>query len=132
MLLTASKMAACSMAKLRVECIVGDWAPGVRTIVSSVLFHSMTGLADCAGWSSLFVAAALAKPVAELQKPAHRIASVRTLFPIEITSPSGFSANAGAWLDHRRGGGPVLPTRITEQGRLYSNGQYESGVNGLC
>ena len=47
MLLTASKMAACSMAKLRVECIVGGWAPGVRTIDRRVLFHSMTGLTAC-------------------------------------------------------------------------------------
>src|SRR5258708_18042571 len=120
MLLTASKMAACSMAKLRVEWIVGDWAPGVRTIASSVLFHSMAGLDDCeAGWSSLSVAAALAKPVT--QKPAHRIASVRTLFPIEITSPSEFSVNAGVWPDHRRGGGPILPFPLNEQGGPYSN-----------
>jgi hypothetical protein len=35
-------MAACRMAKLRVGCTVGGWAPGVRTIVSSSRFQSMT------------------------------------------------------------------------------------------
>src|ERR1700693_552943 len=96
MLLTASKMAACSIAKLRVECIVGDWAPGVRTITSRVLFHSMTGFTDGteAGWSSLFVTVTRAKPVTELQKPAHRNASAKTFFSIEFTSPIGFSENA--------------------------------------
>jgi hypothetical protein len=78
-----------------VEWIVGDWAPGVRTITSNVLFHSMTGFADCgvdaAGLSSLFATVTLAKPVAELQKPAHRNASVKTLFSIEFTSPVGFA-----------------------------------------
>src|ERR1041385_8030973 len=37
-------MAACSMAKLRVECSVAGWAPGVRTMTRRVRFHSMTGL----------------------------------------------------------------------------------------
>jgi hypothetical protein len=50
MLLTASKMAAWSMAKLRVEWMVGDWAPGVRTITSKILFHSMTGFIVCEPW----------------------------------------------------------------------------------
>src|ERR1700722_10828733 len=97
MLLTASKMAACSIAKLRVECMVGGWAPGVRTINSRVLFHSMTGFTDDvaeAGWSSLLVTVILAKPVTELKKPAHRNASAKTLFTIEFTSPIGFSENA--------------------------------------
>jgi hypothetical protein len=36
------------MAKLRVGWIVGDWAPGVRTIASRFRFHWMTGSIDCA------------------------------------------------------------------------------------
>jgi hypothetical protein len=44
-----------------------------------------------AGWSSLFVTVTVAKPVTELQKPAHRNASVKTLFRIEFTSPVGFA-----------------------------------------
>src|ERR1700688_3097765 len=92
MLLTASKMAACSIAKLRVEWIVGGWAPGVRTITSRVLFHSMTEFTDWgaeAGGSSLLVTGTLAKPVTELQRPAHRHASVKILLSIEFTSPVG-------------------------------------------
>src|SRR5260370_35820404 len=123
MLLTASKMAACSIVKLRVECIVGDWAPGVRAITRRVLFHSMTGFTDCeaeARWSSLLVTVMLAKPVTELQKPAHRNASVNTLFSIEFTSPVGFSVRMSergrttdAWQVYS-------PSRITEKGELYS------------
>jgi hypothetical protein len=124
MLLTASKMAACSIAKLRVECIVGDWAPGVRTISSRVLFHSMTGFTDGdaeAECSSLLVAVVLAKPVIELKKPAHRSAKAKILFAIKFTSPIGFSENARPW--------PGPPTAVaveshameTEKGGLYSN-----------
>src|SRR5712664_4133082 len=110
MLLTASKMAACSIAKLRVEWIVGGWAPGVRTIASRALVHSMTGLTDCgaeAGGSALlvpaalFVAAALAEPVTELQKPAHRNASVKTLFCIDLPLQLDSRENARAGPDHR-------------------------------
>jgi hypothetical protein len=36
-------MAACMIAKLRVECTVAGWAPGVRTTVNSTLFHWITG-----------------------------------------------------------------------------------------
>src|ERR1700759_3940469 len=103
MLLTASKMAACSMAKLRVECIVGGWAPGLRTISSRVLFHSMTGFTDCeagSGWSSLLVTTTLANPVTELKKPAHRSAQAKILFAIKLTSPIGFSENARPWPDY--------------------------------
>src|ERR1700692_4228860 len=107
MVVTASKMATCRIAKLRVECIVGGWAPGVRTITSRVLFHSMTGFTDdgaVTGSSLLvtgFVAGALAKPVTGLQKPAHRNASVKILFSIEFTSPVGFTGRVRAWPEHR-------------------------------
>jgi hypothetical protein len=87
-------MAACSIAKLRVEWIVGGWAPGVRTITSKVLFHSITwftGWGAEAGGSSLFVMGTLAKPVTELQRPAYRHASVKILLSIEFTSPVGFT-----------------------------------------
>src|SRR4029077_3780079 len=47
MAFTASYMAACITAKLRVGWTVAGCAPGVRTIVRSVLFHCMTGL-SCA------------------------------------------------------------------------------------
>src|SRR6266853_1703302 len=122
MLLPASKMAACSIAKLRVEWIVGGWAPGVRTISSRVLFHSMTWFTDCeaeAGRSSLLVM--LPKPVTELKKPAHRNASAKTLFTIEFTSPIGFSENSRAWPDHRCRGIGIPTPWITEKGELYSN-----------
>src|SRR6266478_6474635 len=41
-------MAACKIAKLRVERMVAGSPPGVRTITKSVLFHSMTALTDWA------------------------------------------------------------------------------------
>src|SRR6201996_769862 len=94
MLLTASKMAACSMAKLRVECIVGGWAPSVRTITSRVLFHSMTGFTDCeaeSAWSSSLVTVMLANPVTGLKRPAHRTANAKILFTIRFPAPIGFS-----------------------------------------
>src|SRR4029077_19774918 len=44
MVLTASYIAACIMAKLRVGWTVAGCAPGVRTITRSVLFHWITWL----------------------------------------------------------------------------------------
>src|ERR1700722_9524520 len=84
MLLTASKMAACRMAKLRVEWMVGDWAPGVRTIVRRVLFHSMTALTDCAaeGPSSSPLSA---KPVDGIKRTAHTSMSVEHRFAMEVS-----------------------------------------------
>jgi len=53
MALTASYIAACMMAKLRVGWMVAGWAPGVRTITRSVLFHWIT-------WLTGLVASAIA------------------------------------------------------------------------
>src|SRR6266403_3640822 len=52
MALTASYIAACMIAKLRVGCTVAGCAPGVRTIVRSVLFHCITSSSDPAAESA--------------------------------------------------------------------------------
>src|ERR1700761_2124798 len=113
MLLTASKMAACSMAKLRVECIVGGWAPSVRTITSRVLFHSMTGFTDCeaeSAWSSSLVTVMLANPVTGLKRPAHRTANAKILFTIRFPAPIGFSERCHGLAGLRTCRGPWSPT----------------------
>src|SRR6516225_5272712 len=51
MALTASYIAACMMAKLRVGWTVAGCAPGVRTITRSVLFHSTTWLTGFVAWA---------------------------------------------------------------------------------
>src|SRR5580704_1068074 len=53
MALTASYIAPCIIAKLRVGWMVAGCAPGVRTITRSVLFH-------CATWLTGFVACPIA------------------------------------------------------------------------
>src|SRR5438132_783671 len=53
MALTASYIAACMMAKLRVGWMVAGCAPAVRTITRSALFH-------CTTWFTGFVAGAIA------------------------------------------------------------------------
>src|SRR5260370_41593317 len=47
MALTASYIAACMIAKLRVGWMVAGCAPGVRTITRSIRFHCKTGLTGC-------------------------------------------------------------------------------------
>src|SRR6266446_3180368 len=51
MALTASYIAACMMAKLRVAWMVAGCAPGVRTMTKSILFHCTTWLTGCVAWA---------------------------------------------------------------------------------
>src|ERR1700731_3840739 len=99
MLLTASKMATCRIAKLRVEGIVGGWGPGVRTIFRRALFHSMTeltGAVDVAAERSSLSLFVTATPVRGIERPAHRSASVNNPFAIGLTSRFGFGAFASS------------------------------------
>src|ERR1700761_5023485 len=118
------------MAKLRVECIVGGWAPGVRTITSSVLFHSMTGFTDCeaeSARSSLLVTVMLANPVTGLKRPAHRTANAKILFTIRFTAPIGFSERCQALAGPRTCRGPWNPTLWKLRGgEIYSNTERDS------
>src|SRR5207249_5039308 len=93
---TASETAACRIAKLRVGCTVAGWAPGVRTITRSVLFHWTTGLTELAADScefrgSSWSAAALQR-VTCVERLAQRSISVITYFGIG-TSPFSFFLN---------------------------------------
>src|SRR6266478_1571542 len=51
MALTASYIAPCIIAKLRVGWMVAGWAPGVRTMTRSVLFHCTTWLTGLVAWA---------------------------------------------------------------------------------
>src|SRR6266481_4761766 len=65
MALTASYIAACMMAKLRVGWMVAGCAPGVRTMTRSVLFHCTTWLTGFVTWAiagARFAAATLTRP----------------------------------------------------------------------
>src|SRR6516225_3895049 len=105
MALTASYIAACMMAKLRVGWMVAGCAPGVRTITRSVLFHSTTWLAGFVAWAiagARFAAASTAAVV-----PASKMGFMSDLTQLDAIT---------------RGGRPGLkdqrPTAIALQGRL--------------
>jgi hypothetical protein len=89
----------------------------------------MTGFTGCvaeAGLSSFFVAAALAEAVNELQKPAHRNASVKTFFSIEVFLSSWDSReNAERGRFHQGDSRSALPLRITEKCKFYSKVLFE-------
>src|SRR6516164_5186001 len=66
MALTASYIAPCMMAKLRVGWMVAGCAPGVRTMTRSVLFHCTTWLTGFDAWAiagARFAAASTARVV---------------------------------------------------------------------
>src|SRR5882757_11271001 len=64
MAFTASYIAACTMAKLRVGWTLAGCAPGVRTIVRSVLFHCITGFSCAAADSALLEGQMLREQIA--------------------------------------------------------------------
>jgi hypothetical protein len=97
MALTASKIAACNIAKLRVECIEAGWAPGVRTIASRALFHSITGLTEsveAAESSSSLTSVTLAEQDWDTQRERHKNVHERIPFTTTLTSLSQFGENA--------------------------------------
>src|SRR5215831_19091010 len=73
MALTASYIAACMMAKLRVGWTVAGWAPGVRTTTRSVLFH-------CSTWLTGLVASAIAGAGFAAIKTATAVAASNSVF----------------------------------------------------
>src|ERR1700752_1154745 len=85
MLSTASNIAACRIAKLRVEWIVAGCAPGVRTIVSNVRFHSITALTDWADGAALSCAEAPVLPPAWTDRQAPTSAIVIRLLTIRFS-----------------------------------------------
>src|SRR5438876_613156 len=107
------------MAKLRVEWIVAGWAPGVRTILRSILFHSMTGLTGCEV-ESASAATAWDKPGTEVQRPTHRSAAANDRFAMGRTSLFGFSENARAGPDYSCSGRSFpLPVDNRERANLF-------------
>jgi hypothetical protein len=90
MALTASKMAACIMAKLRVEWMAAGCAPGVLRITRRLLFHSTAGLTKAVepsdGAASPAPWVELAKEIWAAEKAINRMAHGSILFTTELTS----------------------------------------------
>src|SRR5260370_644696 len=93
MALTASYIAACMIAKLRVGWMVAGCAPGVRTITKSVRLH-------CTTWLTGFVVSAitgarLAAASAAIVVPASNRGFILDLTPVDMRPKPGSGLLAG-------------------------------------
>src|SRR5580692_6804734 len=116
MVLTASYMAACITAKLRVGWTVAGCAPGVRTIVRSVLFHCITGL-SCAAADS-----AQAERQMLRDRIAHALAS--DVESRDMFIPPVVKRNFGASMH----GSALRRSRLTGRGKYSIHHQLKSAI----
>src|SRR5579884_2883947 len=114
MAFTASKMAACIIAKLRVGWMVEGWAPGVRTIARRLRFH----------WTTVFVETGVCAPI-PAQRTSKRL-TVLSMFDLALLIWFQ-SCILGCGVKYSRKGtegrsveshGPLLTLRVPIWGRL--------------
>src|SRR6202035_2969978 len=118
------------IAKLRVGWTVADCAPGVRTIIRSVLFHWITGFRVCAGLSSGFWAvsaseAAFAK-LARTERLAHKSKKLSKSFFIVFSPSIVFRRYGLSWRRHFSSEAVSHLYRLGEWGK-YSRRECASG-----
>src|ERR1700730_14894893 len=95
--LTASYIAACMIAKLRVGWIVAGCAPGVRTITKSVRFH-------CTTWLTGFVVSAITGQRLAAASAAIIVPASNRVFILDLTRVDmSASAAPPTWLEGDQG-----------------------------
>src|SRR5467141_801594 len=138
MALTASYMAPCMIAKLRVAWMVAGCAPGVRTMIKSILFHCSTWLTGCVDWAiagvrfaalsaatvvpannNLFISD-LTQVVASVSaSPSTRLGTIRQRAVIAVSSSTGKLAAA-------------VPTQTAAPLGLFGAALHDAGGNRQC
>src|ERR1700758_1334254 len=136
MALTASYIAACMMAKLRVGWMVAGCAPGVRTIDRRVLFHCTTWLTVCVAWA--ITGARLAAASTATVVPASSMVFISDLTQVEalarVRRPGWNDPTASSDRRSRSSGklAAAVPTQTAAPLVLFRAARHHCGGNLQC